>query len=169
MTETSRPAEFDARVMAYLPGLSKLARRLTNSATEREDLVQETMAFAFDRWQNFREDGGLWNWLQMNMRAILQMQRSKQATLARRLPIKDDPEGRLIGQLGTAARQEDIAYANQVVRRLSYTRDGRMLVRLGKGEKLREIGERRGIGSERVRQLTERARERLVRTTKVVA
>lgn len=164
-----RPKEFDAKVMAYLPGLTKLARKLTNNTAEREDLVQDTMAFAFDRWQNFREDGGLWNWLQMNMRAILQMQRAKQATLSRRLPIKDDPEGRAVAKLSTAPRQEDITYANQVVRRLSRSRDGRMLVRLGKGEMLREVAEKRGIGTERVRQLTARARERLVKTTKVAA
>ncbi|TJV67343.1 MAG: hypothetical protein E5X76_32755 [Mesorhizobium sp.] len=94
------------------------------------------------------------------MRSIAQGKRQVAANKKKNMPAAG--ETALVG-LSTSARQEDITYASQIVRRLSRSRDGRMLVRLGKGEMLREVGARRGITHERVRQLTAQARERLVK------
>lgn len=167
----SRPAAFDKAVMAYMPALTKLARKLTNTADEREELVQDTMAYVFSHWTNFRGEpgaprNGMYNWLTLNMRSIMQGKRSVAANARKNMPRASEFAASLLGK---PANQEDIVYANQVVRRLSYTRDGRMLVRIGGGETLNEVAGRRGIGRERVRQLTERARERLVKNTKVAA
>ncbi|MBZ9659809.1 sigma-70 family RNA polymerase sigma factor [Mesorhizobium sp. ESP-6-4] len=167
----TRPAAFDAAVMAYLPALKKLARKLTNINDDRDELVQDTLAYVFSHWRNFRNDpsapkNGMYNWLTLNMRSIAQGKRQVAANKKKNMPAADVLA---LTRLSTPAQQEDITYATQVVRRLSRSRDGRMLVRLGKGEMLREIGERRGISHERVRQLTEQARERLVKATKVAA
>ncbi|MBZ9984961.1 hypothetical protein LB521_27895 [Mesorhizobium sp. BR-1-1-8] len=166
-----RPEEFDRRVMAYLPALKKLARKLANTNDERDELVQDTLAYVFGAWRNFRGDpsepkNGMYNWLTLNMRSIAQGKRRVAANARKNMPIQDDTV--LMG-MSTPARQENITYANQVVRRLSHSRDGRMLVRIGGGELLRDVAAKRGIGGERVRQLTERARARLVKTTKVAA
>lgn len=161
----TRPAAFDAAVMAYRPALIKLARKITNTKDEQDELVQDTLLYVFGHWTNFRNDptapkNGMYNWLTLNMRSIAQGKRQVAANKKKNMPAAG--ETALVG-LSTPARQEDITYAGQIVRRLSRSRDGRMLVRLGKGEKLREIGARRGVTHERVRQLTERARERLVK------
>lgn len=166
-----RPKEFDKAVMAYMPALTKLARKLTNTADEREDLVQDTMAYVFSHWTNFRGEpstpkNGMYNWLTLNMRSLAQGKRKVASNARKNMPKANESA---LTSMATAPRQEDIAYANQVVRRLSRSREGRMLVRLGGGEMLKDVAAKRGIGVERVRQLTERARERLVKNTKVAA
>lgn len=167
-----RPKEFDAKVMAYLPALKKLARKLANN--DADELVQDTFIYVLSHWQNFRGDpaqpkSGFYNWLTLNMRSIAQGRRGKERTQRKYMPVKNDPDGYVLANVSTAPRQEDITYANQVVRRLSRSREGRMLVRLGGGEMLKDVAAKRGIGVERVRQLTERARERLMKNTKVAA
>jgi RNA polymerase sigma factor (sigma-70 family) len=153
-----RPKEFDAQLVAYLPGLRNHAKRFV-AREDVDELVQDTVAYALQRWTLYRDaEGTFATWLQWQMRAVIANRKEKAGTKKRK--HKDVPIDGL--RLTTPARQEDIVYAGQIVRRLSRSRDGRMLVRLGKGEKLREIGERRGITHERVRQLTERARENLV-------
>ncbi|MBZ9943469.1 sigma-70 family RNA polymerase sigma factor [Mesorhizobium sp. BR1-1-13] len=159
MTEV-RPKAFDTKVLNYLPVLKKLARKLTSTADEREELVQDTLAYIFGHWTNFRPDGGMYNWLTLNMRSIAQGKRQVAANKHKNMPRAGESA---LATMGTQPRQEDIVYANQIVRRLSRSRDGRMLVRLGGGEMLKDIGKRRGIGAERVRQLTDRARERLAK------
>jgi DNA-directed RNA polymerase specialized sigma24 family protein len=161
----NRPATFDKAVMAYLPGLKKLARKLANTADERDELVQDTMAYVFSHWTNFRNDpsaprNGMYNWLTLNMRSIAQGKRQVAANARKNMP--KETLAALVG-VSTPANQEDIVYANQIVRRLSRSREGRMLVRIGGGEMLKDVAAKRGIGVERVRQLTERAREGLVR------
>jgi DNA-directed RNA polymerase specialized sigma24 family protein len=162
---TKRPEAFDAAVMAYIPGLKKLARKLTNTADARDELVQDTMVYAFSHWTNFRNDppapkNGMYNWLTLNMRSIAQGKRQVAANAKKNMPR--EPLSALVAS-ATPASQENIVYANQIVRRLSRTREGRMLVRIGSGETLIEVGKRRGLCHERVRQLTERARESLMK------
>lgn len=155
----TRPAAFDAQLVAYLPGLRNHAKRFV-AREDVDELVQDTVAYALQKWALYRDaEGTFATWLQWQMRAVLTARSDKENTKKRRRT--DVPIDGL--QLTTPARQEEIVYAGQVVRRLSRSRDGRMLVRLGKGEMLHEIGARRGITNERVRQLTVRARERLVR------
>lgn len=72
MSIMERPAEFDARVLAYLPGLEALAKRLTRDEDAREELVQGAIVHALTNWQGFREDGGFWGWLRFCMLAYRQ-------------------------------------------------------------------------------------------------
>jgi RNA polymerase sigma factor (sigma-70 family) len=153
-----RPKEFDAKVLAYMPALRALAIKLS-SPGEREDLIQDTIIYAMTNWRTFRGDpcaqrSGFYQWLVLNMRSVAQGKRRK-----RQLETTDIDAA---FSVGVHANQENIAYASQIVRRLSYTREGRMLVRIGTGETVEEIGKRRGITSQRVSQLTGRARDKLV-------
>lgn len=155
---TQRTAAFDSAVMAYVPALKKLARKLDK--TDYEELLQDTLTYVFAKWQNFRADpaqprSGMYSWLTLTMRSIAQAKRQLVRPKHVEIANWDKP---------VAARQEETVFAGEVLSRLAQTREGRMLVRFAKGEKLREIGKRRGIGAERVRQLIEKARDRLVRT-----
>lgn len=148
-----RPAAFDAHVMAYLPALKKLARKITSTEDDREELLQDTLEHAFSSWRNYRPDGSMHKWLTLSMRSLAQRNRRRAATSSHgALGDWDKP---------VAANQEDIAYANGIIRTLTRTREGRMLVWRGRGDTLGEIGKRRGIGTTRVQQLVDKARARL--------
>jgi DNA-directed RNA polymerase specialized sigma24 family protein len=60
-TNDNRPAEFDARLVGYLPGLRYQARRYP--WLEPEDAAQQTIILALTRWRQFRPDGGIFGWL----------------------------------------------------------------------------------------------------------
>lgn len=70
---TTRPPEFDAALLASLPTMRRMANRI--DAANRDDLINETIAFACERWTNFRgaaygAGSGFLSWLRINMRAI---------------------------------------------------------------------------------------------------
>lgn len=152
----NRPKEFDAKVMSHIPMLRGLARKLP--AQRREDAVQQTVLLALDRWMDFDETGSFYKWLTFKFKQATDIRTSRKHEV-------EDVNGAVASRLTAPARQDTIAYANQIVRRLSYTRDGRLLVRLATGETLAGLGERRGITKERVRQLTDRARARIARAS----
>jgi RNA polymerase sigma factor (sigma-70 family) len=64
----NRPAWFDDKLVAYRPGLRKLANRLTDSRAEADDLVNETITHALENWRSYRTDGGFWKWVTFIMR-----------------------------------------------------------------------------------------------------
>lgn len=140
---TTRPAEFDARLMAYMPAIRGLAKRYAAKG-DGEDLAQEVLEFALTKWQNYRPDGGFYKWLQLNAFEIAQAKRRK-----RREPVCHNPDA----DVSVAARQENIVFADQIVRRLKRSRAGRMHLRYAAGESQTSIGRRRKISAARVHQL----------------
>lgn len=151
-----RPASFDARVMAYLPGLRSLASRRVPKKY-REDLVTDTIIYALAHWTGYREDGGMWNWLEWSMRGIIKNAATKaagRAKLATFVPINDRM------QFGAPANQ--LAYVELSKSLDGMTgRGGKIVVRRAMGESLGEIGKSMGITVERVRQLECREMKRL--------
>lgn len=154
---TPRPAEFDARVMAYMPALKKLAIKLV-PAGQREDLIQDVLLWALANWRKFRPDGGFYNWLTLNMRGIAQNKRRSAEARARTAPLADDPYMRRAAAVGAPATQEDGLAARDVIAKLARSREGRVMIRRGLGDTLAEVGKRRGIGAERARQIEMRGR-----------
>ncbi|MFA0758260.1 MAG: hypothetical protein KEFWMYNX_000654 [Candidatus Fervidibacter sp.] len=63
-------AEFEAAVLPLREKLRRLALRLTQSPESAEDLVQETLLRAFQRFGRFRRGTNLWAWL---MRILLNL------------------------------------------------------------------------------------------------
>lgn len=154
----NRPREFDARVMAYLPGLRSMAAKRV-PREYRQDLVTDTIIYALAHWKSFREDGGMWNWLEWSMRGIISNAatkaafRKKQATF---VPIEDHM------YLSMPANQLDYADLSKALDGMN-GRGAKIVIRRAMGDSLAEIGQRMGLTSERVRQLESREMQRLKR------
>ena len=156
-TKPGRPAEFDARVVSYLPGLRNLSRKLITGAERRADLVTDTIILALHRWGSFREDGGMWNWLALTMRSLARDRRNQDA---RALNLVDDPDGRKMAKVSMEPAQEDYAALLQTLARLS-GRKRDMVLRRAAGEELAPIANDHGISTQVVQQIVDRERNRL--------
>jgi len=153
-TNDNRPPSFDAALIAYMPGMRKLASKLGYRGSEADDIVTDTIAYCLEHWTNFRgATDKMWNWIYWQMRGIDKNSRSK-----KRLQMM--PEGRAYEIAETSANQADVAHAGQVVSLLA-GRAGDMTMRLAMGDTLEEIARQHGISRERVRQIVEKERSRL--------
>lgn len=157
---TPRPSEFDARVMSYVPGLRTLAGRYV-PPRYRDDLVTDTIIYALEKWRNYREDGGFWNWLSWGMRSVVKKQAQEASCKSRTanlVPIEDHLH------LSTPATQLDAVEARDILRRLT-GRDGYVVLRRAMGDNLSEIGTVIGVGKGYTQQIDARTRRRLVADT----
>lgn len=150
-----RPACFDSQLLAYLPALRALARRLSG---DPEALVNDTVVWALSCHANFRGDpsalnSGFYNWLQINMRSIAQAQRRRRSINTVTLAQHDAP---------TPANQEAAVDLGTVTMRLG-GRPGAVLARRAVGCGLREIANDMGVTRERVRQIEGEERAKLKR------
>jgi RNA polymerase sigma-70 factor, ECF subfamily len=66
----SRSQQFERTILPHEPSLYGPAMALTRSSAEAEDLVQETLVRAFDRFDTFRADGSPRAWLHTIMRNL---------------------------------------------------------------------------------------------------
>lgn len=154
---TQRPAEFDARLMAYYPGMRKLAAKYV-PRQYREDLVTDTIMYCLSHWQSFREDGGFWAWIKWCMRGVVSNQ--AQAAVARKgLALVNDDFA--YAAAATPAAQERYAELSAVLGQLSGTRNGRVVLRRAMGDQLLEIANDIGVTKARVDQIQKAERARL--------
>lgn len=158
-----RPAAFDAAVMAYMPGLQKLARRYTKTQEQRDDLVSDTVIYALDKWRNFRpiDDGmaGMWMWLSWQMRAVVSNARS--AAVNRRKHMTFVSMDDVVTMPSTPAGQEDSADLSVILGQINGLKHGDVLMRRAMGDKLGDIAKERGLSVERIRQFEVGARRQL--------
>ncbi|PDS97546.1 hypothetical protein CO659_12865 [Rhizobium sp. S9] len=163
-TINERPASFDARVMEYLPGLKRLAAKRV-PPMYRDDLVTDTIAYAIEHWRNFREDGGMWNWLVWQMRGILKNEATKAAVRAANISFvpldRSVPTDRSM-RFSVPPNQVDYVELCETLGDLD-TRDGGVVIRRAMGETLPVIAADLGVSAERVRQIEEKERSRLVK------
>lgn len=66
----TRSEQFERTILPHEPSLYGPAMALTRSSAEAEDLVQETLVRAFDRFDTFRSDGSPRAWLHTIMRNL---------------------------------------------------------------------------------------------------
>lgn len=160
---TDRPAEFDRRLVAHIPNMKRTATRFAKG-DDRTEILQDALAHALAKWATFRNEAGDYagfaTWCTWQVRAVVELRREAAGAAKRAAKLSPIEKA----DLTVGPRQENIVFAGQVVRRLSRSRDGRILLQAAKGEKKIDIAKRRGISGERVRQLSERARERITRT-----
>ena len=154
-TNDNRPPSFDAALIAYMPGMRRLASKLGYKGADADDLVTDTIAYCLEHWKNFRgETDKMWNWIYWQMRGIVKNSRSRKRVML-------VAAGTSYESAEISASQMDVAHASQVVGLLS-GRAGDMTVRLAMGDTLDEISSQHGISRERVRQLVERERGRVL-------
>lgn len=146
---TQRPACFDALLTEHMPFVRYLAK-------DHEDIVQNIALAAMEKWQHYSGGYKFSTWLGLVARAVADDARVKRTAKKRTAVAMVTPSS-------TPASQHDCAELAETLRRLSGTRDSDVLIRHAMGEDLAEIGADYGIGKERVRQLCERERLRLVK------
>lgn len=152
----NRPPEFDARVMAYMPGLRAFAGKRV-PREYRDDLVTDTIIYALAHWKNFREDGGMWNWLIWQMRGILKNEATKAAVRKKAVtfvPLDDRMS------FSVPARQLEHTALSMALDDMN-TREGAVVLRRAMGYSLDEIATDFGVTGERVRQIEAKERGRL--------
>lgn len=66
----NRTTQFEKTILPHEPSLYGPAMALTHSSAEAEDLVQETLVRAFDRFDTYRADGSPRAWLHTIMRNL---------------------------------------------------------------------------------------------------
>src|SRR5690242_9233279 len=98
---TARPAEFDAMLVAYKPGLESLAYRLGFRGEAREELVLDTIVHCLEHWRAHRPEQGFWKFLQWRMRGVASNKRQR-----RTVQLVHDVDGKAAASLTAQAMQE---------------------------------------------------------------
>lgn len=129
---TTRPAEFDARLLTYRPLLIRMATRYAEPA-DREDLIQSAFARAMEKWADCRD--GFAGWLRGVMLAEIQLYRT--ARRPRRVSANDN----------TPSTQEDAVSAAQAISRC---RNPDIMIQVGMGATMQDIAASRGISKQAV-------------------
>lgn len=152
----NRPAEFDAQLVRYLPGLHKLAIKLRplNRNDERDELVQATLCKALEAWRSYRPENSPYTWLQYLMRSINQVDIKKakqQREIASRMAGAEY-------QAALPSQEHSVALSDVLAGMAPDIRDD--MVEVAMGSDMAVVGARRGVTRERVRQVfaAERAR-----------
>jgi len=158
----NRPADFDARLLAYTPFIRKKANRwcaLHPSNGEPEDFIQDVMAEALRRGATYSKNYAFGTWIRLICsHAIARRKRGSGAdkrAAGRRVAID------AAASVSTPAPQQAYAELSETLRNLSGTRDSEILLRIAMGDELHEIGDDLGLSKERVRQLKVRELSRL--------
>lgn len=154
-----RSKEFDARVMAYVPGLTNRAKRYRHRSEDQADLVTDTIIYALGSWETFREDGSLWGWLCFCMRGVVSNQARKSA--ARKGLRFVELTGAADPVHSTKPSQQHYVELVDALSCLDGIKNGNVVVLRAMGDTLREIGDTRGIGTTRVDQIVNKARAQL--------
>ena len=97
--------EFAALAMACLEDLTALARRLSPSAADADDLVQGTFERAFRSWRSLRQPGACRAWL-FQIARNLHLNRQRYARGRPELHLVDEDEGPAAMPLVAAERIE---------------------------------------------------------------
>jgi RNA polymerase sigma factor (sigma-70 family) len=166
-----RPAEFDARLVAYRPFIRKVIRSRARRE-DWEDLEQEAFEDACRRWSTFRgEDYSFATWLAFVARGVVQAhKRYKAAQMRAGMEWSMDTDrtgatGRdFLGESwlpSAPATQADHVELSAVLGHLAATKNGSMLLRHAMGDERADIAAERGVSRQRIEQILRQERERL--------
>ncbi len=159
-----RPDGFDAALEKQLPVLRRYARRLAKTSDAAEELLQEAVADILRRAHTCRmETFKTWsNWAVYGTYSTMAKRKSRLKRTANVASMSALAEF----DVGTKSSQQESAELSSVLGLLK-GRDGEMTLRVAMGETLEEIGRDYGLGRERVRQLVERERARVLASMEV--
>lgn len=148
----NRPAEFDAEVVRFLPGLKSLARA-RHSDHEPEDLAHSTVAWALEHWASRPPAIGVYPWLRGVM-ANAATERGRSRRLERAMTCNEPAD------MAAPACQESAVDVTLTLTLLG-DRDRRIATMTAHGYTLQEVGRAEGVSIERARQLLARVRQTL--------
>lgn len=153
----NRPAEFDAAIVAYLPGLHALAKRLRPTASQdvHDELVQDTVCKAFASWRHYRPGSTPLPWLKFLMRAI---NRDALVDLKKEVACKTIM-GRAPFQ-ATLPNQEHAAAASLLLGQIAPALRAEF-VEIGMGTPCAQLAVARGVTKQRMDQIVRAERDRL--------
>ncbi len=144
----TRPASFDALMMANLPYVRTIARRCS-LPQDREDVINETVTIALERWHRFRVDGNMAQWLGYLTKEVA----------GRRYARKPAP---VDAERATQPSQEAYVDLTRAVERLA-PRERTAVLGVAFGKTMVEVGvELGGVSKQRVEQIVRVGRRRLV-------
>lgn len=156
----NRPAEFDKRLMEYVPAMKVIASRMGFSGEARDDLVTDTIMHCLKNWQTYREGGGFYTYLKWTMRGVAA--RRRRADMKERQYVPD-PDGVFAASMPAPAAQEDHVELAQVVAMLGSPAGAVLLRRAMGGVSLRQIGQERGVSPQMAQLIESSERARLRR------
>lgn len=107
-----RPAELVREALAYADALYGLARRLTGSPTDAEDLVQDTYARALGAWDSFTPGTNVRAWLYRILRNahIDLLRRRRLDPLGGRLDAEASAGPEFLDRLGPATEPDQLRH-----------------------------------------------------------
>ena len=150
MHTESRPAEFDARVIAHLPLIKKLARRYLPTS---DDFDSDITAYALEHWYAYNPQFHFSTWLTFKARELAATKRAK-GKLDIVYPTKTE--------VSTPPRQAAYTLLGQVFDIAQRTLSGRVLLRRAKGDTLDEIARDLGCSNQAVSQREHTARRQIL-------
>lgn len=148
----NRPAEFDAELLKWIPGLRGHAST-RHWLHDTDDLTQSTVVWALANWHSKPAQIGTYPWLKGVMANVANKRRATRAI--ERNQVIDAPV-----DSAEPASQEHATELRQVMELLA-PRDATIMAHMAAGYTLQEIGAAEGVSIERIRQIVARARERL--------
>lgn len=154
MTNTNRPAEFDAQLRAAMPELRRYARHMTNSACEADDALNDGMEAVLTNWRSYRPDGNFVRWCKLTIRSKADWNRR----VAARYQHVDIDEADLVSE----PAQEHAAEVYCTLRNVSALREGaREIILSALGHSQVTVGKMVGVTGPRVCQRIKAARTQL--------
>lgn len=137
---TERPPEFDAKVMAHISALRKLAWRKIRNRDAANDLVSDTVILALHRWQNYNPKWAMWTWLGMLMKG-----KARDNWMARNRRIEMVAEGTEYNNAPEGGSQLDALELADVLRRAKKIPNSDVPIRLAYGDSSEQLAAERGV------------------------
>lgn len=170
-TKNAQAEIFEKVILPHEASLYAPAMALTRSASDAEDLVQETLLRAFDRFDTYRSDGSPRAWLHTIMRNLFYNMYRKKSREPRQVPLENadgssieqptaphvSPERQVLSQLEGAALLQAVRTLPEEYRRVVAMADIQ-------GMAYQEIAEDLRIPVGTVRSRLSRGRERVRRS-----
>lgn len=146
-------AAFNTALVKMLPYLRGLASRLVSNPHDQEDLVQDTLTVALQRWQSYQPENNFAGWLTWQMRERRTVMLRKRGGEA----VSDDVE-----QYPTPPAQEDSVQLAHVLRAMR-PRQRPLMTMLASGYEPVEIAALEGVSRQAIHDRITACRRRLRR------
>jgi len=154
MTNTNRPAEFDAQLHAAMPELRRYARHITRTKSEAEDALSDAIESVLTNWRSYREEGNFVRWCKLTIRSKAHWNR-RVATRYSHVDIEEI-------EIAEEAHQEHAAEVYCTLRNVAGLKEGgREVILAALGHSQVAVGKMVGVTGPRVCQRLKVARTQL--------